>query len=566
MEINRIVNELKKNIGLLFFSILFCTVFFVLQVHTPLQLDDFEFMYVRVVSDAGVRYTDSRIESFCDFLNTIEAHRVTSNGRLADVFAICSLNFLNRYVFAAVNTAVAFFLIIIISKLIFNRVTPYLLIIIISSLLLFLPNIPANVFWLCGTCNYTWGACMVVAFMLLYKSCTNRSDNRNIKLGICIVLAIVCSAYHEAIGVPLLFSFLLKLICYSIKTKRINKVDLFIVVALLIGVFVCVSAPGVSSRIDSALGAEALNVLYKKIIVCFLCLPAVLLIILSLFKGNCENLERLRLLFAIGGGLLVGGIVFLAGGGSTLYHGGMRYYFCFSCVLVALEAFQTLILKNKIVVGGGAFVVLSYWLLVNIPANVNLTRIVNSSIKNQIVNSSVILDLTKNRRVLNDARILHALPSFPGLSKRGMVLRGEEFYAIINVLMTDSNDLLLFEKVAEGSSVVRNKSGIWIIRLPHDYIPIQDEPMDIRDTNNHLTALAVPFCSRQSIPEFCSTLFYKLTKKVSNCCKYSIYSDENVYYVLLSSDAPENHIVNVRVSHRQKNYESKTIKVKLSNH
>lgn len=562
-ENTHVIGKHNKKIALAIFLALFCLLFCFLQIHTPLQLDDFGFMMVRRLSAAGVSFSECRIETFGDYIDTIAAHRVSHNGRLADAFAIFALNFVSKWIFALINTMVILMAVVMTSKLIYNRVTPYLLIVVVAALLLCLPRIPFTVFWLTGTCNYSWGACIMLAFLLLYKHSITDHNDGGIRLCACIALGIICGWYHEALGLPLLFAFSVSFVYGYWKTRHLNKVQAYIIAALLIGSIVCISAPGVVSRVDSSLSVNPAKQLYKQIIVVFSCLPVVFLFIFSLFKVRCRNLDVVRLWFAIGSVGLVGCIAFFAGGGGGLVHGGLRYYLSFGCILVVLEAFQSTVYRNKVIVGAGALIVVACWLIVNIPANLNLSHIVDSSLENKISNSTVVVDVTKNRRVLNDARILHALPSSPIVMNRGLTLRGEKYYAVLNVLVPDLTVLVESKKSAENQRVVRDKFGMWIMRLPQDYIPFQDEPLDITDQSGQLYALALPFCSRQPVPEWCSTFFYKVTKNVSNCYKYSVCHDGETFYVILDSDAPDNVSVSVKVINRH-NSEKSEIMFKMT--
>ena len=146
---------------------------------------------------------------------------------------------------------------------------------------------------------------------------------------------------------------------------------------------------------------------------------------------------------------------------------------------------------------------------------------------------------------------------------RGLSLRGEKYYAVLNVLVPDLTVLAESKKSAENQRVVRDKFGMWIIRLPQDYIPFQDEPLDITDQSGQLCALALPFCCRQPVPEWCSTFFYKVTKNVSNCYKYSICHDGETFYVILDSAAPDNVSVSVKVINRH-NSEKSEIMFKMT--
>lgn len=562
IENTHLMAKQNRKIWLVVFLLVFCMVFYFLQIHTPLQLDDLEFMWMKGLSAAGVQYSECRIETFGDYINFMEAHRVSHNGRLADAFAVFVLNFISRWAFALLNTAIGLLTVVMISRLIFNSVTPYLLIVIIAALLLCLPNIPATVFWLCGTCNYTWGACIMLIFLLLYKSFINSSENRGVRLYACLILGVICGAYHEALGLPLLFAFSIRCLYVYYKTRCLNKDEVYIITALLIGAIICISAPGVSSRVNSSLSVDPAKQLFKQIIVCSLCLPTVFLFIVSLFKERCKNLDIVHLLFVIGSIILVGGVVFIAGGGGALIHGGLRYYLCFGCLLVALEAFQSTIFRNKVVVCAGASVVVACWLVVNIPANVNLSRIVDSASENKIYNSTVVVDVTKNKQ-LYDGRILHSLPSSPVLMRRGLSLRGEKCYVVLSAMMPDFNVLSEKKNSEDSPLVMREKSGNWIIRLPQDYVPFQDEPLDIMNQRGQLCALALPFYCRQPVPAWCSTIFYKISKNVSNCYKYSIYHDRTTFYVILDSDVPDNVSVNVEVMNKR-NFSKSKIMFKLT--
>ncbi|MBR1733203.1 MAG: hypothetical protein IJ729_05640, partial [Alloprevotella sp.] len=187
----------KRNSLLLL--VLITAAFYVLNVFTPLALDDYAYRFI--FSREGPE-RDRFIQSWLDIIVSQYNHYFAWNGRSvvhAIVQAFCGI--IGKATFNVVNAlAISLFTILLCrvgntGKLNGTRV------LIAFALAMLLPSIGATFLWMTGAVNYLWSATAAVAFLLMFEARRDKPLSRISALY--FFAALLCGWTHEGIVFPL---------------------------------------------------------------------------------------------------------------------------------------------------------------------------------------------------------------------------------------------------------------------------------------------------------------------------------------------------------------------------
>ncbi len=279
-------NVINKVIAVLLLAIISITVFF-FNLHTPLQLDDFDY---RVNWATGVP-----VASLSDVIASQTVHYRIWGGRsfthtLTQLFLL-----LGKNVFNYLNTAAYLLLILEISSFangIRKCINWHTILISHFVLLIGVPFFGSSFLWLDGACNYLWGTLVAVLPLLISLEAERRGHNNN-KFGqaFLILLCFIAGWTNENTAIGILGA---RMVYIGLK-KRQTTIQLWELLSCLsqtVGLILMLSAPGNYLRARSAQGSNPFNNCI--IVLIFVIAYATPFIYSILFVRALDNCNRLK--------------------------------------------------------------------------------------------------------------------------------------------------------------------------------------------------------------------------------------------------------------------------------
>jgi hypothetical protein len=242
------------------FIFVFITIL-VLTALTPMLADDYSYSF---------SFADrSRISSLGDIFRSLQAHRVDINGRMLAHFFAHLFLLLPKPVFCLLN-AVVFTLIlgmiIHIAGATDSKYKIYLSLIALSLIWLYTPVFGQVYLWLDGACNYSWGLCFILAFLLPYF-CTYLYNKNNIfssipKKLLFLLLAFMAGSYSEGASFAMLFIAFCLIVCLWYRDK---KAPVFLIISLVFACFGYLFLMTAPSEWSGRTGSFSIEVIAKNI-------------------------------------------------------------------------------------------------------------------------------------------------------------------------------------------------------------------------------------------------------------------------------------------------------------
>lgn len=278
-------------------------IFHTLSTIFPLCSDDFSYSYV-----CG---GEERVGGVVEIIRSQCHHYCVWSGRF---FVHCIAQFflmLDKTAFNIANTLCYLLLSFYVALLCKNKNILPSWLAVAASFWVIMPHSGSTMFWLTGSCNYLWAACLLAIFLFLYLS-----EKRNLNI-LALVLAVPAGNSHEGMSLGLL----LALLVYAAIVRRNGVLKVLGVIFYALGCFSNVVAPGNMVRLTSggrAIGgvsdilvryaAECWKIISNVLtgqdvglLVCFVMFViAVLFLLFSYKKGKCHPSFYLPLSLLIG--------------------------------------------------------------------------------------------------------------------------------------------------------------------------------------------------------------------------------------------------------------------------
>ena len=194
----------KQNMGLVVLILAVFAVVFTLSLLTPLIADDYNYAFGYA--------DDTRISSLQQIWRAMYWHRKYLNGR---VFAHGWLSFVlmyPRWVFAALNAAVASFFSWTTVRFYLDRGCPHAVRAAAFAWLLLwvcMPGFGQVFFWTAGTCNYFWGFALAWFVIWRAEALEERTEKRQLRLALLLIPTYVAGAWSEHISFAMLVALFL---------------------------------------------------------------------------------------------------------------------------------------------------------------------------------------------------------------------------------------------------------------------------------------------------------------------------------------------------------------------
>ncbi len=194
----------KKNIGLAFLIFTVFAVMFTLSLLTPMVADDYNYAFGYA--------DDTRISSLQQIWDSMYWHRKYLNGR---VFAHGWLSFVlmyPRWVFGALNAAVASFFSWTTVRFCSDRGCLHAVRAAAFAWLLLwvcMPGFGQVFFWTAGACNYFWGFTFAWFVIWRAEALDERTEKRKLRLALLLLPTFVAGAWSEHISFAMLVALFL---------------------------------------------------------------------------------------------------------------------------------------------------------------------------------------------------------------------------------------------------------------------------------------------------------------------------------------------------------------------
>lgn len=209
-----------------------CLVFYIFNLWTSFKEDDMEFSLIR---NAG----------FIDFWRARWEQYLTSNGRCADFYATLFCAYLGKPLFNVCNTLVFGLMAHLLVLLSTGRRSVMVLALFIAMVAVCFPVPGQTMLFVAGSCNYMWAIVASLSLIYLLKR------YRGVKLGwgktaLLMLLALVAGNFNEATSLGVLGGAILY---FMLNPRELNRRNILVMAAYLLGVLVIFASPGTISRI-----------------------------------------------------------------------------------------------------------------------------------------------------------------------------------------------------------------------------------------------------------------------------------------------------------------------------
>ena len=229
--------------------------FFVLNVLTPVQRDDWSYAFDFV--------TKGRISSFGDIFRSLGIHYVRVNGRLPVHFLAHLFQWIGKTAFDFINTAAFAGLITLIYFHAFGTLRgfrPYAWLAAFVGVWALTPAFGESLLWVTGASNYLYGILMVLLYLIPFRRCLEDERPRNKPWYAlpALLLGVVAGWTNENTGGALAVLILCLAIWRLVGKKRVPFWWWAGLAGVAAGVAIMVLAPGELSRLSGAGGTGGL--------------------------------------------------------------------------------------------------------------------------------------------------------------------------------------------------------------------------------------------------------------------------------------------------------------------
>lgn len=205
------------------------------------------------------------------------------NGRIIPNFlSYIYCGMMERWEYALLTSFFYICLLYLISKLSGINKNPFL----ISLCIFVLPVHTMTIFWRCGNANYLFPSiCMLFTILFFSSNRNNYTILQNILL---FFLSIITGMSHEAVGIPLIGSFIIFI--FLNRKKSIHKK--VILAGLFFGLFINIIAPGTSVRVESIQNAPFFNIIkfvFSEFKTSWFSTTNIILLFLLIIKGTYKS-------------------------------------------------------------------------------------------------------------------------------------------------------------------------------------------------------------------------------------------------------------------------------------
>lgn len=300
--------ERKEGFRFLIFCFLFAVMaasVYLLNLHTPLILDDYDFMYSWA--------TGEKLTGFADVLRSQMVHYQIWGGRLLHVFTQSFL-YLGKDVFNAANTLMFMLLLLeiyAIARPDGRRFCWPLLLLAYLALMTMLPFFGTVFLWLTGACIYLWGTVLALMPLVIARSIREGGMfSRGILRGaLCLPIGILAGWTNENTTCGMIALMFVLCVWDYLKEKRVKPRILLLLAGQCIGAMLLLLAPGNFSRASAYTYDSVLIELLRRFVLAtgygMSYLGIVLAVIILLSAGLRERAPRIGQAAALVFGALV---------------------------------------------------------------------------------------------------------------------------------------------------------------------------------------------------------------------------------------------------------------------
>ncbi|GAB6008531.1 DUF3329 domain-containing protein [Dysgonomonas reticulitermitis] len=235
-----------KNILFVFSVILISTLFYILNKHYLMYIDDWGYSFT---------HTGKKVGSFFDIIESEYYQYIIWGGRSV-VHVIARILLWFGDIWSNILNTAAYAGLVLLIYFIADRQkgVNILLFFLINILIWFsLPSFSQNILWITGSANYLWGCLIIYGFIFFYVSYffkKTEKDNVFKSLGF-LLFGAIAGWTNENMGIALIF-FLLSLLSYlKYNKERIPKWMIWGLLGVITGYIVMMLSPGNAYRSQS---------------------------------------------------------------------------------------------------------------------------------------------------------------------------------------------------------------------------------------------------------------------------------------------------------------------------
>lgn len=238
---------------------------YLLNVHTPLNVDDYDFMYSWATGDF--------LSGVADVIRSQRVYYNIWGGRSINHANLQLMMYLGKDVFNVVNTAVYLLLLLEIYAIARlnkpeGRFDWLLLVGAHLALFTMIPFFGFICLWMTGACNYLWGTALALIPILLLRSV--REDGwfaKNRVLGaLCVPLGLIAGWTNENTSLAVIAIVLVALAMDALEGRRVPKRLIAMLMAQCVGAAIMLLAPGNGARANTLETGSILVELVKRFV------------------------------------------------------------------------------------------------------------------------------------------------------------------------------------------------------------------------------------------------------------------------------------------------------------
>lgn len=522
-------------ISVIFFSILY---------YKPYQGDDFWFQFKKVGIDGVFTLTCDRILGIGDLWETILAQRYITNGRLGDICTLVLINLFDKEEYAGFQSMIMVCFVVLTAKCCFRRINACSALCVCCGSLLLLPNIHATMFWVPGACNYLWGALLATFFFCTFDR--GMVQGRKLHLILCLLSACLCAAWHEALGLGILGAVVMRMVALRyLEQRSMRLMDVAVVLMLLIGLCVPLSAAGMWQRVESG-SSKGSSSLAAAVYTMVAIVPSLALVGIAIWKQKKAFFRNLLSYFIVSELGLVLLITLFAGASGAF--AGLRFFFAFGVLLLVLSAFSGVLQKHSGKISLLCFTVLLCWWVPSLRLNREATHLVRQAVTSPVENGIVVLDTTKNPHVTESWRVLWALPYHPTERRHAaLLLRKEPFHVVYNALVDDASVVKVFDGCRDDMTHVWRDKDKCFIRLPKGVVPYYRQSYTLDNNEGKYIGLVNPYVAEGPLPRYITDVYDRYVRKAVQLIRFSPYYADGFHYLVLTPCTDEQLVLKANV-------------------
>ena len=525
-------SDVMKKIGGQIGFVLFFFFVFALQWETPYFLDDFVQNLCRKEAGSGLYNVCPQIIRTCaDLFESAIGQRFINNGRMSDIMAMSIMSMGGKIGLAIVNSLMVVVGGLLLSRLIFERISlSFFLISAFCGFLIF-PDISMTILWGSGTFNYFWGSVYYFAFLSLYEK---QDKGKFIKFA-CLLFAFIFCVNHECCGASLTgavgMMILLEIVCKKKKTDVFN-ICLFFVT--LTGFALTLASPGVWNRMGGDYNAASMmgTVVAVMQTAPYLFIPLVCLVA-AIIRTRWSAFQNLSFLFIIANLFIVVMLI-------SRVNPRVCFYMCVGILVFFMSTYRFIIERYYKTIACCAVIVL---LAVGIPyylSNKEASCYVQQAIEKSAESDVVVFDLTDNPKMSERFAISQALPFHYHRNWASYAYwQTQPFIVIFNSLVPDRKVYNVFPEMSSNQPQVYRTEDKCYIRLPESIVPDFCSKLKLTDENNKECGVARPYLYGSSIGFF-NNFFDTKIRGLKHVVHMASDYDGKYHYVILYPVPPDN--------------------------